>query len=138
MSLSHYSSMFTVERIEMMAHLGYYDDERAKRQPVEITFRLYFPKPPECFGNDTGVFIDYQKIIEIYDRMIIEREYRLIEFLTHELYQVTREFLDKRDHDTVKIWMAVTKLKPDIAQMQGGAKFIYSDLPDNAVILHAC
>ncbi len=135
---SHYGSMFTVERIEMMAHLGYYDDERARRQPVEITFRLYFPKAPECFGNDTGKFIDYQKVIVLFEEMIITREYRLIEYLTHQLYQVLREFLDVRGEQEVKIWMAVTKLKPDIPQMQGGAKYIYCDLPNDAVIVHAC
>lgn len=130
--------MFTVERIEMMAHLGYYDDERAKRQPIEITFRLYFPEAPECFGNDFGKFIDYQKIIAIMDSMIVEREYRLIEFLTHELYHVIRNYLDAHKAADVKVWIAVTKLKPDIPQMQGGAKFIYSDLPPNAAIIHAC
>jgi len=134
----HYSSMFTVERIELMAHLGFYDDERAKRQPVEITFRLYFPNPPSCFGDDVGKFIDYQKIIDMFDAMIAEREYRLIEYLTHQLYHATRDFIDACGAEDVKIWMAVTKLKPDIKQMQGGAKFIYCDLPENAVIVHAC
>lgn len=134
----HYSSMFTVEDIAMMAHLGYYDTERAKRQPISVTFRFYFPQTPECFGNDFGKFIDYQKIIEILDVMVREREYRLIEFLTHEIYNMIRDYLDRHDAADVKVWISLNKLKPDVPLMQGGAKYIYSDLPPNAAIIHAC
>lgn len=133
-----YSSMFTVEDIAMMAHLGYYDTERAKRQPISATFRFYFPQLPSCFNDDFGSFVDYQKIIEILDVMVRDNEYRLIEFLTQEIYKVIRGYLDAHNAADAKVWVSLTKLKPDVPLMQGGATFVYTDLPHGATIVQAC
>lgn len=138
MAPAYYSSMFTVEKITMMANLGFYDHERAHRQPIEVTFRFYFPGTPDCFGNDFGKFVDYQKILEQLDVMIREKEYRMIEFLTQEIYQMIRDYIDKSDAAEAKVWVALTKLKPDVPLMQGGAKFIYTDLPAEAAVVQAC
>lgn len=129
-----YNSMFTVENISLMAYLGIYDEEQANRQPIRVTFRLYFPGSPSCFFDDHADFINYQYVVQAIDDCVETRKFRLIEHLNHELYHILRNFLDDQGANTVKIWLSVCKIKPNIPQMQGGASFVYSDLPADATI----
>jgi dihydroneopterin aldolase len=133
--MQNYNSVFIVERIELMARLGFYDAERAQRQPISISFRLYHPKPPVCLTDDHASFVDYQRLVEEITAYIESQQFRMIEFLTHQLYQIIRRFLDDAKEVDIKIWIEVCKMKPDVAHLNGGARFIFSDLPPQATII---
>lgn len=133
-----YNSMFTVQDIGLMAYLGIYDEEQVNRQPIRVTFRLYFPKEPECFDDDNGNFINYQYIVEMIAECVEKRSFRLIEYLTQEIYNIIRQFLDEKQQQDVRIWVSLCKVRPNIPYMQGGASFVYSDLPADAVVTATC
>jgi len=54
--MPHYAHMITVNRLQAHACIGFYTGERAKPQPVEICFRLYFEQAPPCTLNDEADF----------------------------------------------------------------------------------
>jgi dihydroneopterin aldolase len=63
--MPHYAHMVSVNRLQVHAHLGFYTGERAKLQPIEICFRLYFPTEPVCSREDEGDFIDYGSLCKV-------------------------------------------------------------------------
>ncbi len=60
--MAHYPHIFSINRLHLAVHLGYYDAERKKPQPVEVTLRLYFPEAPACARDDFAKFIDADSI----------------------------------------------------------------------------
>src|SRR5262249_5346767 len=123
--------------LRYQAHLGFYDDERAGLQPVEISLRLYFPGQPDWAGDDHAAFIDYARMVKLYKDAIEGKEFRLIEYMGQEMFALTRRFLDAHNGGEVKLWMRLTKCAPPIEAVKGGASYIHSDLPPGATVIPA-
>jgi dihydroneopterin aldolase len=130
-----FSSAFLIDDIRLMAHLGIYDAERATRQPIAISIRLYFPSPPAWTFDDTVNFFDYQILVEQLTEMVEVRSFRLIEYMAQESLALIRKHLDSIDASHFKIWLKLTKLAPPIASVKGGASFVMTDLPIGAPVL---
>ena len=124
-----YRHIFSLNRLELAVHLGYYTPERKSLQPVEVSARLYFPEAPECVRDDHGKFIDYAKLADIMQAVVAAREFRLLEYLATELFDALRQFLDARGCAEVKIWLRATKRNAPVPHLTGGASFTTSDLP---------
>jgi FolB domain-containing protein len=127
--MAHYSHIFSINRLHLAAHLGYYDAERRKPQPVEVTLRLYFPEAPPCARDDYGRFIDYDKLAAAIYGLAEAREFRLIEYMTMEVYDVVRRYVNEHASADVKLWLRLTKLATPVPHLTGGASFTTSDLP---------
>ena len=127
-----FSSVFVIERLELMAHLGIYDDERAGLQPIAFDVRLYFPTPPGWTFDDNAQFFDYQQITDRLRDLVKGKPYRLIEFLANEAFNIVRAHLDEIGSGDIKIWLKLTKLEPPIPELKGGSSYITSDLPLDA------
>jgi dihydroneopterin aldolase len=126
---SYYRYVFSLNRLQLAVHLGYYEAERRTPQPVEVNARLYFPGAPICTQDDYAKFIDYAKLAEIMQRVVAAKEFRLIEFLTMEMFTALRAFLDTQPAPEPKLWLRVTKLNTPVPNLNGGASFTTSDLP---------
>jgi dihydroneopterin aldolase len=132
--MPHYANMITVNRLQAHAHIGFYTGERAKPQPVEICFRLYFPEASPCTFNDEADFFDYGQLCKVLTDFIATRDFKLIEFMGSELFRHLRAHLDERGGQTIKLWLRLNKIAAPVPGLIGGASFTSCDLPADATV----
>ncbi len=132
--MPHYAHMVSVNRLQVHAHLGFYTGERAKLQPIEICFRLYFPKEPACSVNDEADFIDYGALCKVLTDLIAARDFKLIEFMGAELFRTLRANLDARGGVEIKLWLRLNKIAAPVPGLTGGASFTTCDLPAGSTV----
>src|ERR1700744_2891576 len=101
--MTHYAHMIHVNRLQVVAHIGFYANERAKTQRVEISFRLYFPEAPACTTDDEADFMDYGTLCNVLTDFVASRSFNLVEFMGAELFRHLREYLDGRDCKRLKL-----------------------------------
>ncbi len=120
-----YASMLAIRQLEAMLHLGISAEERRISQKVIIDVRIYLPELPQASDDDNGQYICYHGISEKIQALCVQKEYRLIEYLTHEIYRLLRKQLPP------EVRVAITLRKPAIQlpYVIGGASYSYSDLP---------
>ena len=136
--MAHYAHMIHVNRLQVPAHIGFYDTERAKQQTVEISFRLYFSEAPSCTTSDEADFIDYGTLCKVLTDFVASGQFNLIEFMGSELFRHLRAYLDGRDCKQVKLWLCLNKIEAPVPGLLGGASFSVSDLAaDDTVAIHA-
>lgn len=128
--LSYYPVALRVSRVALSVRLGCGEDERAKPQAVEVDVDFYFPSVTQASLTDEGDFICYGKLSEAFAAYCEQKEFKLIEFLGLELYNVARGHAPSE----VKIALKLTKCKVPVNIILGGASFSYTDLPPNAFI----
>lgn len=128
----YYAHVFSINRLQLAAHLGCYAKERSKAQQVELSVRFYFPEMPDCARNDNGSFIDYDTVSNEMHKIAEKTEFRLIEYMAMQLHKHIRKLVNKQADKNVKIWLKLTKLAPPVPHLLGGASYIYSDLPSDA------
>jgi dihydroneopterin aldolase len=126
--------MVSVNRLQVHAHLGFYTGERAKLQPIELCFRLYFPKEPSCSVNDEADFIDYGALCKVLTDLIASRDFKLIEFMGAELFRTLRADLDARGGEDIKLWLRLNKIAAPVPGLTGGASFTTCDLPAGCTV----
>lgn len=140
--MPHYSTVLTIDRLRLAVHLGAGAGEREQLQPVELEIRLYFPYlAPGSEDDSTNGFVCYDVICSALMDHIAPREYRLIEYLTMDLYRVVRAQLDnqlgRQEAGSVKVWISLCKCSLPVPYMLGGARFAYSDLPAGSTVVEA-
>ena len=132
--MPHYAYMVSINRLQTHAHLGFYTGERAKPQPVEISFRLYYPEAPAHTMDDEAQFIDYGQLCKMLSDMIAARSFKLVEFMGAELFRVLRADLDGRGAAHIKIWLKLNKIAAPVAGLIGGASYYQYDLEPGATV----
>ncbi len=132
--MTHYTHMISVNRLQASAHLGFYNGERAKPQPIEVCFRLYFPEAPLASTNDEADFIDYGQLSKTLTDFIASRDFKLIEYMGAELFRQLRADLDARGGTHIKLWLRLNKIAAPVPGLIGGASFTVCDLPADATV----
>jgi dihydroneopterin aldolase len=104
--------------LRLKVRLGCGAEERATVQEVSFDLAIRFPRPPEGSRTDEleGT-ICYGELSEKLRALCGSREFKLIEHLGWEAYRL----LDPGPGRT--LWLKVTKLKPPVADLLGGASF---------------
>ena len=133
--MTHYAHVLTLNRLEMQAHIGFYEEERNKKQPIEVSFRLYFPSAIACNTDDHAPFFDYAKLAKAMQEFVDSQKFNLIEFMAMELFQHLRKHIDEMSGTDVKLWLHLNKIKAPVEGLKDGASFIHSDLPPGATYI---
>lgn len=133
--MTHYGSSFIIERLALDASIGLLEHERAHKQPVAISVRLYFPSLPDCTGDDAGTFIDYASLSNKLTGLVESQHFQLIEYLANELFKTAREYVNAHGGKHVAVWVKLNKSQPPVRHMVDGASFVLCDLPPNATVL---
>lgn len=121
----NYSSIISIDSLNIKAHIGLTEEERAKPQDIMVHVKLYLPKIPDaCLNDNIDDTICYFKICKIIKSFCRDTECKLLEYLTYQLYMQIRASLNK----DVKIRIRTDKCKPPIKDLCGAASFEYSDL----------
>lgn len=132
--MNHYAHMISVNRLTVPAHIGFYTGERAKPQPIEICFRMYFPEAPPCTSNDEAEFIDYGQLSKLLTDYIAAHDFKLVEYMGSALFRVLRAELDGRGFSAIRLWLRLNKVAAPVPGLIGGASFTHCDLPPGATV----
>lgn len=130
----HYAHMLSVNRLQAPAHIGFYTGERAKPQPVEVCFRLYFPEAPPFSYDDEADFFDYGQLCRMLTDFIAANEFKLVEFMASELFRRLRAEIDARGGTHIRLWLRLNKIAAPVPGLTGGATFTHCDLPAGASV----
>lgn len=133
--MTHYAHVVSVNRLQAHAHLGFYTGERAKLQPIEISFRMYYPEAPAHTKDDEAEFIDYGQLGKGLTDFIASRSFKLVEFMGAELFRQLRSDLDARGAKQVRLWLKLNKVAAPLPGLIGGASYIETDLPPDATVV---
>lgn len=132
--MTHYAHMVSVNRLQVHAHLGFYTGERAKLQPIEVSFRLYYPEAPAHTADDEADFIDYGQLAKGLTDLIASRSFKLVEFMGAELFRHLRADLDARGATHIRLWLKLNKVAAPLPGLIGGASYFECDLPPGATV----
>ena len=128
--MTHYPFMLGIDRLRLAVHLGVGEEERAQPQTVEMTVRLYYADPPQGWGDDDGVFLCYELLSNVLHALAKERSFKLIEYLAQQSYEALGAEIVRQlgEEHGVKIWLQIHKCDAPVESLQGGSRFVYSDL----------
>lgn len=132
--MPHYAHMVSVNRLQVHAHLGFYTGERAKPQPVEVSFRLYYPEAPAHTADDEADFIDYGQLCKGLTDCIASRSFKLVEFMGAELFRTLRADLDARGATHIRLSLTLNKIAAPVPGLIGGASYTQCDLEPGATV----
>ena len=133
--MTHYAHVLSLNRLDLQAHIGFYEAERNLKQPVEISFRLYFPSAIACNEDDNAPFFDYAKLAEILQKCADSNKFNLIEYMAMALFRCLRTHVDQMGGTDIKLWLQLNKIKAPVPGLKDGASFIHSDLPADATYI---
>lgn len=120
-----YRSCLSINRLVVDVNLGLGPGERRKKQRISIDIKLYIPHQLSSFSNDNGEYICYHGISEKINTLCSSGEFKLIEFLTMEIYRLIRKEIESQ----IKIKITLNKLKILLPYVENGSSFSYTDLP---------
>ena len=111
----------TLQQLELNVFLGWTEQERQQAQTVTVDIDLALPAPPvACTSDQLDDTYCYADLIEKIKKEIEGKPFRLIEKLSHSIYQTVKNTLPA----DIKINVTVSK-KPSISGLTGGVKFCY-------------
>lgn len=133
-TMTHYPAILQLNRLRLSVHLGASESERAQPQAVEVDIHFFLPELPDGATDDHSEhYICYGTLSEALIGMVEGRSFRLVEYLAHQLYTKTREYLVTQYGasyaDSIHIRVQLHKLMPPVPALLGGASFVYSDVP---------
>jgi dihydroneopterin aldolase len=116
------STLF-VRGVELSVNLGWRRQERAHEQAVLLDIDIKFAAPPSACQTDTlDETVCYATLISKIREQIVNKDYRLIEHLSAEIYSIIKPDLPT----DAKLQIRITKY-PKITGLTGGVCFTYGD-----------
>lgn len=133
--MPHYAHVLSLNRLELDAYIGFYEEERNKLQPVEISFRLYFPGELACNRDDEAPFFNYAMLADAMREFVQSQKFNLIEYMTMALFRFLRGRVNEMGGTEAKLWLQLNKIKAPVPGLKDGASFFHSDLPADATFI---
>jgi dihydroneopterin aldolase len=133
--MPHYAHVLSVSRLELSVHIGFYEEERNKKQAIEVSFRLYFPDAIACNHDDNAAFFDYGALSDCLRAFADTQKFNLIEYMSMAMFRHLREEIDRRGGQDAKLWLQLNKINAPVPGLKDGASFFHSDLPPDATFI---
>lgn len=123
------NTILSIHAAELCVRLGWEEEERAEHQVVLLDVDLHFPAPPKaCTTDQLEDSICYDTLLKEIRHHIRMKEFRLIEHLSHSIYQHIKTTLSLHPlGNKIKIMVRLTK-HPLIRGLTEGVSFCYGDL----------
>lgn len=116
-------SRIKINDLELPVLLGWLPEERSQAQTVKIDIQIHFRQPPQaCTTDDLMDTFCYDSLIRAIKTKTADREFRLIEYLAQEIFQICKNNL----LPDLTIGVRVTK-KPPILNVNVDVSFCYGD-----------
>ncbi|HEX2549780.1 MAG TPA: dihydroneopterin aldolase [Gammaproteobacteria bacterium] len=112
-----------LHQLEIPVTLGWSAEERFHPQIILLNLEIIFAKPPKaCLSDELTDTFCYHELSQLIGQHITKKEYRLIELLTRDIYEITKKFFVAES--SVKI--SLTK-KPKLPFENHGVTFTFGD-----------
>ena len=117
-------SLLELRGARLSVHLGCGEAERTTAQPVDLDVSVRFAeRPAACESDKLEDTLCYADLIAAARARVAGREWKLVEHLAHELWKVLRPLVPPG----AELWLRVTKLRPPVSELSGGASFALGD-----------
>lgn len=116
------STLLKVNQLKLSIHLGWSEKERKHEQQVALSFTIDMPTPKACLTDELTDTVCYDALIKKIQAHVKNKEYRLIEYFSQDMYQLVKSELPKKS----QLQITVTK-KPKIAAFNDTVSFTYGD-----------
>jgi len=114
----------TIRGIVLPIRLGCLSRERSNPQPVEIDVTIRFETPPRGMVTDRlEDTVCYDSLVDAIKVVVSDREFSLVEHLTHEIFTSLRRIVETRH----ELRVTVRKVSPPIPEITKGAEFTVTD-----------
>jgi FolB domain-containing protein len=116
-------STLHIKQLSLSVNLGWRNKERDQEQSVFLDMIIRFQEPPQaCKSDDLDDTQCYATLITHIRQTIDAKHYKLVEYLTADIYQIALSVLPSN----TKLQIAITKF-PQIGGLNGGVTFHYGD-----------
>lgn len=113
----------SINGLQLSVFLGVYPEELLKKQLVKVDLKLQFlEKPKACLTDNLDDTYCYDRLVQTLKSQFNERRFKLIEYLTHELYLMLKNYFDQK----ALVFVRITK-KPPIDALSDGVTFEFGD-----------
>lgn len=121
------NSQLILEKLNLRVRLGCSTEEQSSPQWVSVKIKLCFSRLPEgCFNDKLHDTLCYVALSDALQKFCDEHTFKLIEALTYQLYQFTRNKISEIKNEKIDISLYVTK-NPNLSQLEQSS-FLISDL----------
>ena len=113
-----------IEDYTVPVRLGCGEPEREVPQEVRFTVEVRFDAaPPGAVSDRIEETVCYADLCDALKRLCQDREFRLIERLALQAYQVVRELVSSAD----QVALRIHKVRPPIENLRGGSQYRIGD-----------
>lgn len=114
-------NVLAINNLELNIHLGWPDEERLQKQTVWLDVKMQFHAAPKaCASDQLDDTVCYQQLIGNLRQHLAEKQFRLVEHLTHDIY----DFIQAAAPKETKISVVLTK-QPKQIQGLGNVTYHY-------------
>lgn len=116
------STLLKINQLKLSVCLGWGEKERARSQTILVTFAINMPAPKASRTDQLKDTICYDTLIKQIQAHVKHKEYRLIEFLSQDLYTLIKSALPNKS----RLEITILK-KPKITGFDNTVSFTYGD-----------
>jgi dihydroneopterin aldolase len=122
--LTNKKSSIHLRGVELHLNLGWTAEERAQKQTLLIDVLLQFPNPPKaCLSDELEETYCYGTLINAMVSQTQSREFRLVEYLGAEIYQIIKTTYPTVTHAVVSVHKNLA-----VVNLPGTVEFQFGDL----------
>lgn len=102
-------NLLAINGLELNTFLGWPDEERLQKQTVWLDVKMRFATAPKaCVSDDLNDTVCYQHLIAELRQHLADKQFKLVEHLTHEIYT----FIESAVPKETAIFITLTKRPP--------------------------
>jgi dihydroneopterin aldolase len=102
-------SLLKLDGLSLSVALGWTEPERSVLQEVNVDIEIgFFKLPTACQSDELGHTLCYDQLAQKINKMVIRKPFKLLEFLTHEVFNLVCACVN--DQDAVQV--TITKNPP--------------------------
>ena len=116
------STCLSIDGLILDLFVGCDEEERAKKQPIEIdVWILLSPMPVGCVSDDLSETICYRECVECIQKAVEERRFQLIEHLAYHIHKALKKAYSSNADFAVR----VKKVHCPVKEVTKGVSFTY-------------
>ena len=105
-SLFNYEKKILIKDLTLDLKLGYYDQEKNKKQKVKFSLDIDYKNKKPTNDKDIKSIVNYDKIVKLIEKLVKNKHYNFLETLAEDVFDEL--FKDKRIE---KIVLQIEKLE---------------------------
>ena len=105
-SLFNYEKKILIKDLTLDLKLGYYDQEKNKKQKVKFSLDIDYKNKKPTNDKDIKSIVNYDKIVKLIEKLVKNKHYNFLETLAEDVFD--KLFKDKRID---KIVLQIEKLE---------------------------